>query len=665
MISFAEQQDGLDADRLLGPDGLAAQQWPGFESRDEQLAMARRVQQAFRRRYHLAVEAGTGVGKSFAYLSAAMDAALRKAGRVVISTYTINLQQQLIHKDIPFLETLIDAGVVVRLAKGRGHYLCKRRMEYARHRRQSLFDDGGIALIALADWAAQTEDGTLSDVPELPPPQIWQAVQSEHGNCKGRKCAQFAQCFYWRARRQLEAADIVVANHALLCSDLVLKAQGVGVLPEYTSVILDEAHTLEHVAEEHFGIHISQYTIAALLDRLYHARRRRGVLAHLTDAQDARQQVRQCRTAQQLFFAQVQAWLAHAGDETGGRCQAGFVDDNLSAALKGLRLELVKLARALKDEEDAFELGRSVDQLAGLETDVNDFLRQSRQDCVYWVEADSGKRKRVTLRAAPLDVAPYLRESLFEAHESVVLTSATLSCGDADKAGFAFFAERIGLDDFEALQVGSPFDYARQVTLYVEADMPDPNAAVFLERAAGAIQKYLLKSGGRAFVLFTSYAMLRQMAQRLDDWLADQQMEVLIQGSRLGRDRLLSQFKEGSRCVLFGTDSFWQGVDVPGEALSNVIIVRLPFAVPSHPLIQGRIERMRQKGQNPFMDYQLPMAIIKFKQGFGRLIRNKTDTGMVVILDSRIVKKHYGRRFIAAIPECRIDIVTADHYDTI
>jgi ATP-dependent DNA helicase DinG len=660
VIAFAGQ-DGLDADALLGPQGRAAQQWPGFESRPQQLEMARRAQQAFREKYHLAAEAGTGVGKSFAYLSAAMDVAIRKAGCVVISTYTINLQQQLVQKDIPFLETLIDGKFVVRLAKGRSHYLCKRRLDYAKQRQHSLFDDSGVELIAIAEWAAQTQDGTLSDLPGLPSAEVWQAVQSEHGNCKGRKCANYARCFYWRARRQLEAADIIVANHAILFSDLALKSEGAGILPEYNYVVLDEAHTIEHVAEEHFGIHISQYTLSSLLDNLYHTRRRRGILAYLQeDAGEAREGVRRCRTAQQLFFAQVQAWSAHAGDESGGRCEPGFVDDNLSGPLKELRLSLTRLAKAIKNEEDKFELGRSIDRIGELETDLRVFLQQTRKDCVYWVEAENGKRKRVTLRAAPLDVSPYLRERLFETHDSVILTSATLSCGPADKAGFAFFAERIGLDAFEPLLLGSPFDYARQATLYIEADMPDPNAPDFIERAGEAIKKYLLKSAGRAFVLFTSYAMLKRMAERLEEWMDEQAMELLTQGGGLDRDKMLTLFKQGSRCVLFGTDSFWQGVDVPGEALSNVIIVRLPFAVPSHPLIQGRIELMRQKGQNPFMDYQLPMAIIKFKQGFGRLIRSKSDTGMVVVLDSRIVQKHYGRQFIAAVPECQTEIVTAE-----
>ncbi len=664
MIAFAQsnQSEGLDADALLGPQSRAKQQWPKFESRPQQLSMAQRSQEAFRQKFHLAVEAGTGVGKSFAYLSAAVDAAVRKAGKVVISTYTINLQQQLIDKDIPFIQSLIDQNIVARLAKGRGHYLCRRRLDYAKARQQSLFDDAGVELVALAEWASRTEDGSLSDLSAAPSSEVWQAVQSEHGNCKGRKCSNFARCFYWRARRQLEAADIIVANHAILFSDLALKAQSdvAGILPEYAYVILDEAHTVEHVAEEHFGIHISEYSIISLLDNLYHTRRRRGILAHLTDAQDAREKVRRCRTAQQLFMTQVQAWYAHTDDEAGGRCEPGFVDDNLSGELKELRLTLTRLAKTLKDEEDKFELGRSIDRLAGLEEELKIFLQQTRKDCVYWVEAENGKRRRVTLRAAPLDVAPYLRQALFETHDAVILTSATLSCGGGEQSGFAFFAERIGLDQFEALQLGSPFDYSRQVKLYIEADMPDPNAPDFIALAGEAIKKYLLKSKGRAFVLFTSYAMLKRMAEQLDDWLSEQEMLLLTQGGGMDRAKLLAIFKEEKRCVLFGADSFWQGVDVPGEALSNVIIVRLPFAVPSHPLIQGRIELMRQKGQNPFMDYQLPMAIIKFKQGFGRLIRTQQDTGMVVVLDSRIVQKHYGRLFLAAIPQCQTEIIAAD-----
>jgi ATP-dependent DNA helicase DinG len=655
MIAFTGQE-GLDADKLLGPEGLIAVQWPDFESRPEQLEMARHVQKAMREGFHLAVEAGTGIGKSFAYLAGAIDQALQQRGKVLISTHTINLQEQLIGKDLPFLLNVLPQPFTARLAKGRNHYLCKRRLEYAMKRQLTLFEDDGAALINLSEWAKETTDGSLSDLPFIPPATVWQAVQSEHGNCKGRKCPYFSKCFYGRMRRQLETADIIVANHALLFSDLVLKQAGVGVLPDYKSIIIDEAHNMEHVAEDHFGIRISQYAIGYLLDRLYQPKKRKGVLAFQHHAEEAIQLVKKCRQAMQIFFAQVQAWYAHAGEDNNGRCEPECVEDNLTGTIKPLRLCLSKLVEQIKDEDEQYEITRYADQLAALESEVKDFLFQRKEGCVYWVEIERNRHQRIVLRGAPLDVGPHLKSFLFDAYQSVILTSATLSCGPKSEEGFSFFSGRIGLEKFSALQLGSPFDYHRQVTLYIEKNLPEPNDPAFTDAACDAIKKYLLKSQGRAFVLFTSYAQLKEAARRMEGWLAEQQMELFVQGGELDRVQMLESFKRDHRSVLFGTDSFWQGVDVPGESLSNVIIVRLPFAVPNHPLIQGRIELLRQRGENPFFTYQLPMAIIKFKQGFGRLIRSRHDTGIVVVLDSRIAKKPYGRKFIEAIPACRVEL---------
>ncbi len=663
MIAFAPQ-DGLSADHLLGPDGLIARQWPKFESRPQQVAMARRVQEAMREGFHLAAEAGTGVGKSFAYLAGAIEQAAGQNGKVLISTYTINLQQQLIEKDIPFLAAIVPNGFTARLAKGRSHYLCKRRLEYAVRHHRTLFDDDA-ELNGVAAWAAETADGSLSDLPTAPSADIWQSVQSEHGSCRGRKCPYFSKCFYWRARRSLETADIIVANHALLFSDLALKEAGAGVLPEFKYVIIDEAHNIEHVAEDHFGIRLSQAGVTWLLDRLYNPRKHKGVLAFVKNADAARTQVRACHQAARLFFAQVQAWYAHAGQGSNGLCEAEFVEDNLSPALRKLRLALTNLSKEGADEDDKYEIGRYADQLGGLETGLKDFILQQKENCVYWVEIEQNRRTAVLLRCAPLEVGPQVKRCLFDAYDSVVLTSATLSCTHEGqtKETFGFFAGRIGLEAFEALQVGSPFDYQRQVRMFIEADMPDPNEAGFLEPACAAIQKYLLKSDGRAFVLFTSYTMLNETAGRLEKWMAGQRMKLLVQGGRMDRARMLAAFKQDTRSVLFGTDSFWQGVDVPGESLSNVIIVKLPFAVPNHPLIAGRIDLLKARGENPFFAYQLPMAIIKFKQGFGRLIRTQQDTGMVVVLDSRIIRKPYGRRFIDAVPPCHIEVVSDDELD--
>lgn len=655
MISYAPQE-GLEADQLLGRDGWVARHFEGYEHRPGQVAMAEKAIEALRKGFVLVVEAGTGVGKSFAYLAAALDQAFRKNGRVLISTYTIHLQQQLIEKDIPFLQEVVGQPFTACLAKGRNHYLCLRRLRYAQSRRQTLFEDRGEDLSALVEWAQRTEDGSLSDLSFLPSPPLWQAVQSEHGICRGRKCPSFRECFYWRARRKLETADILVVNHALLFSDLVLKQSGAsGILPPYRFVILDEAHNLEHVAEEHFGIELGPSAIRYLLDALHHHRQHKGLLGRGTAHPKACQLVERCRRESELFFAQIEAWYDQAAEETGGRCPPEFVSDNISKPLRELRLELTRLAREEDNEDQQLEYQRLIDRCQEIEQDLRIFLSQSQEGFVYWVEPGSAGRKSVVLRSAPLDVGPYVKGCLFDVYKSVVLTSATLSCGQAEN-GFSFFTRRIGLQEYQDLQVGSPFDYSRQVRLYIEANMPDPNSKAFQEKAVQAIQKYLLKTEGRAFILFTSYSMLRQTASLLEPWLAEQQMTALIQGEGQDRAALLAQFKVRPRCVLFGTDSFWQGVDVPGEQLSNVIIVRLPFAVPNHPLIQGRIERLRSEGRNPFYEYQVPMAILKFKQGFGRLIRRKTDQGIVAVLDSRILQKPYGKQFLEAIPECPVQI---------
>jgi ATP-dependent DNA helicase DinG len=289
--------------------------------------------------------------------------------------------------------------------------------------------------------------------------------------------------------------------------------------------------------------------------------------------------------------------------------------------------------------------------------DIENFLSQKHKDHVYWVEMGIKRTATVRLKSAPLNVGEDIRKTLLDVYDSVVMTSATLSCDGGGSSGFDFFTGRVGLEDFDTLKLGSPFDYHKQVTLYIEKDLPDPNKPDFVDSASAAIEKYVAKTTGRAFVLFTSYDMLNKVAAKSTAWFAEHDYNFLRQGGRFDRSALLKRFTAHSNSVLFGTDSFWQGVDVPGEALSNVIIVKLPFAVPNHPLVAGRLEQIRQQGGNPFFDYQLPSAIIKFKQGFGRLIRSKTDTGIVAVLDSRIINKKYGQRFLASIPQCRTEVV--------
>lgn len=649
---------------ILSDHGPIAETLDHYEVRPQQVDMACAVQRALLRRRHLAVEAGTGVGKSFAYLVPAIDFVAREAGKALISTYTITLQEQLIFKDLPLLDTCLSQGFIAKLAKGRGNYLCKRRLAYAMSRGHRILGGTAVDLHQLNEWAAVTTDGSLSDCPFVPRAQVWDKVKSEHGNCRARGCRHNRDCFYWKARREMETADILVANHAMLFSDLTLKKDGYALMPDYHTVILDEAHTVERVAEDHFGLNISYRRVKYVLDGLYNPRARRGLLAGAgSRATTAIDSVCEAHCHASHFFETLQGWYEKNKAATQGRCEARIVEDCLTGKLKDVARLLRKQVKDTADEDEQLETTRYVEMCKGLVEDIQAFLKQPHEEHVYWVESDERDIRSVLCRSAPMHVGPDMQRCLFEPFDSVVLTSATLSTGgQTDKKGFDFFAQRIGLKQFDGLQLGSPFDYEQHVTVYVEKDLPTPNAPDFIARASDALQKYLLRTEGRAFVLFTSYRMLDQVADELDLWFHDQDITLLRQGGNLDRSALLRQFKEPGRHTLFGTDSFWQGVDVPGDALRNVIIMRLPFAVPDQPLLAGRLDQIRAKGGNPFFDYQLPTAIIKFKQGFGRLIRTKTDSGIVVILDSRIATKRYGMQFMASIPKCHVEIVGEDDF---
>ncbi len=646
---------------IFSPGGLIAQHLDGYEFREEQLHMAHEVSRALTSSEHLIVEAGTGVGKSFAYLIPAISHALRSEQKVVISTNTISLQEQLVTKDLPFLQRVLPRDFNILLAKGRRNYLSRRRLKNLLNYERGLFDthDEVEQVAAIDEWANQSADGSKADLPLQPYAQVWDKVASDRDNCLGRSCETYDTCFYFKVRREMHNADLLIVNHHLLFSDLAVRKasdSAAGILPDYDYLIIDEAHHLEATATSHASINFNNNRVKWLLDSLYNERNDDGLATHY-DSSQLKDQTIEAREQTNILFNSIVEEIkeldedGHSTTLTHRIHKSNFVENVLDAPLAKIEKTLKVLQDEATTEDDEQEIIAHQRHCERLRDELDMLIRQNDPNYVYWIEISSRNYPpRIVLNATPANVNQMLQEQLFSEKNSVVMTSATLSTN----RNFGYFKARVGIDACRELLVHSPFNFKKQVQLHIPKGMPDPKSSEFTTSVIDKIRHYLKLTHGKAFVLFTSYRMMDEVYDAVVPDLVAIGVTSFKQGGELSRTDMLQAFREDTDSVLFGTSSFWEGVDVRGEALSNVIITRLPFEVPTHPVMEARVKQIKESGGDEFSEFSLPEAILRLKQGFGRLIRTTNDKGIVVILDPRVKTRSYGKAFLRSLPDCEI-----------
>ncbi|MEE8043890.1 MAG: helicase C-terminal domain-containing protein [Thermodesulfobacteriota bacterium] len=706
---FEREIEPLDIEltkKALLPDGRVSEvMGDKYELRDEQIRMLESVTSSFNDNLISLIEAGTGTGKTLSYLIPAVNWALKNEERVVISTNTINLQEQLIDKDIPLLYSAFEDDFSYSLVKGMRNYLCLLRAETIQEGLFEMVDDDEVDSInSILDWAKVTDDGSLSDLNFTPPDSVWDKVSAESDSCLRARCPHYSRCFFYKSRREIAASQLLVVNHHLLFSDLAIKgaseSSDAGILPPFKRVILDEAHHLNDTATSHFGMRATKFGIIRVLRRL--KRKSKGGqgkgLIYFT-ASLATKLVKMyrkgiindlLRKVEDLLSTKVDTVEQYVGDsfdalytfclpivqeKDGGKEEInlritediteregwGKIDKKFSLLrirLKELHEEIKAITDILIDYEVESDIAKLIVEFKGVENKldyysdvISTFLSTEEDGYVRWVEGRMGRGGILSgLGLSPLDISSTLKERLYSKCDTVVMTSATMA---VDKS-FGFLKSGLGLEDEQRVQeliLPSPFNYEEQLLLTIPDDIPEPGNVGYSDAISDLITKAVKASNGNALILFTSYTLLETVYKNIYGELEDDGILTLKQGA-FPRGKLLDKFRIEDNSVLFATDSFWEGVDVPGDALKLVVITRLPFRVPTEPIIEARVEYMENQGLNSFTDYSVPVAVLKFKQGFGRLIRTKTDKGAVLVLDKRLISKFYGKFFLNSLPDC-------------